>query len=90
MAIYGVKLDVPDIPATISGAHSCSRAVPGVRGWVAELGRIIGETHNQDNEPQQNTSNPALAGRPEISLPYVTHCWRCYRPRRRAGGVLRG
>ena len=25
-------------------------------------------------------TDPALAGRPEISLPYVTQCWRCHRP----------
>jgi SAM-dependent methyltransferase len=108
-------------------------------GWVTELGRIIGETGDQDNEPRENMSDhprvgppfspperhdvpwihhlsvaelldmvasrsyvillppderrvlldrvrllaetdPALAGRPEISLPYVTHCWRCHRP----------
>ena len=104
-------------------------------GWVAELGRIIGETRDQDNEPGENTSDhprvgppfspperhdvpwvhhlsvaelvdmvasrsyvillppderqvlidrvrglvetdPALAGRPEISMPFVTQCWR--------------
>ena len=106
--------------------------------WVAELGRIIGETRGQD-DGEENTSDhprvgppfsplerhdvpwvhqltvpelldmvasrsyvillppeerqalldrvrqltetdPALAGRPEITLPYVTQCWRCHRP----------
>jgi len=106
--------------------------------WVAELGRIIGETRGQD-DGEENTSDhprvgppfsplerhdaswvhrlavpelldmvashsyiillppderqalldrvrrlantdPAVAGRPQLSLPYVTHCWRCHRP----------
>jgi len=25
-------------------------------------------------------TDPALAGRPELALPYVTQCWRCRRP----------
>lgn len=25
-------------------------------------------------------TDPAVAGPAEISLPYVTHCWRCHRP----------
>jgi len=25
-------------------------------------------------------TDPAVAGRTEITLPYVTQCWRCYRP----------
>ena len=28
----------------------------------------------------QVETDPALAGRPEISLPYETHRWRCCRP----------
>jgi SAM-dependent methyltransferase len=107
-------------------------------GWVAELGRIIGETREDDTD-EDNTSDhprvgppfsplerhdvpwshrrevrelldmvasrsyvillppderqtlldrvrqlvetdPATAGQAEISLPYVTRCWRCHRP----------
>ena len=33
-----------------------------------------------DRVRQLAGAHPATAGQPEISLPYVTQCWRCRRP----------
>ena len=47
-------------------------------GWVAELGRIIGETRDQDNEPEENTSDHPRVGPPFSPLerhdvPWIHH-----------------
>jgi hypothetical protein len=87
MAIYRVKLDVPDIPANISYTGQYQRRqfpqsgnslVSTVMWFTAcnSSARSPCRSPNWSSGPGPRRTWTAC----EISLPYVTHCWRCYRP----------
>lgn len=59
--------------------------VPGLLDMVASRSYVILLPPEErqtllDRVRQLAETDPALAGQPEVSLPYVTECWRCHRP----------